>query len=148
MLRFHSFLSVCSVAIIATACGTVQTQAGAPQTLPEAAAARRPAAGSGSTGNIYWNKGALHLRYPAKYHAKATLSYWAPNGYFTLPISCRHSGKIDASRHRLSGNPSGYMNAVYWFSAKSAGPDDCSFTAVLNNTGSPPIATLTLYIDK
>jgi hypothetical protein len=79
---------------------------------------------------------------------KALLTYWAPNGYFTEPVYCKNGGKISATAHRKYGNPSAYMHVVFWFKALSAGPDECGFTAVLNNTGSPPIAVIELHIDR
>ncbi len=96
-------------------------------------------------GNIYWNKPRLRLVYPSKSYAKATLTYWAPNGYSTEPY-CKRGGSFSATTHHQGGNPKGYMHVVYWFKAKTAGPDDCAFTATLDNTGSPPISILKLHI--
>jgi hypothetical protein len=100
-----------------------------------------------SVGNIYWNKKRLRLQYPSKSRADAVLSYWGPDGYSTYPIICKAGGQISVTPHRTRGNPSGYEHVTYSFQARSAGPDDCSFTAVLNNTGSPPFAILRLHID-
>jgi len=102
---------------------------------------------SHGTGNIYWNKKRLRLPYPPKGHVEAVLSYWAPDGYFTEPNYCRNGGTFSATVHRTWGNPKAYMHAAYWFTAESAGPDRCAFTAVLNNTGSPPIAIIKLDLE-
>lgn len=99
-----------------------------------------------SMGNIYWNKAHLFLKYPPYFRKKAVLTYWAPNGYYAEPPYCKREGTFSATAGRQSGNPKGYMHVVYWFEAKSAGPNDCAFTAVLNGTGSPPIAVLKLRI--
>lgn len=99
-----------------------------------------------SSGNIYWNKASLALRYPAHGHRDAVLTFWAPDGYFTEGVYCKNKGKVAASAHRQWGDPSGNEHAVYWFTAKTAGPNECGFSAVLNGTGSPPIAVLKLPI--
>lgn len=101
-----------------------------------------------STGNIYWNKKKLNLPYPTKPADKATLTYWAPNGYFTEPVYCKTSGRISAKHGHPFGNPSGYMHVVYRFKALTAGPNECGFSAVLSGTGSPPIAVLKLHIER
>lgn len=95
-------------------------------------------------GNIFWNKTRLSL--PTKGHAEAVLSYWAVDGYFTEPNYCRYGGQFSAKVHRSWGNPKKYMHVLYWFKAKTRGADQCDFTAVLNNTGSPPIAIIQLDI--
>ena len=100
-----------------------------------------------STGNIYWNKRRVHLKYPSTSPGRAVLTYWAPNGYFTEGPSCKRGGKVSATPHRQWGNPSGYMHVRYSFKALTAGPDKCGFSAILNGTGSPPIAPITLDID-
>ncbi|MFY9709655.1 MAG: hypothetical protein WA668_12250 [Candidatus Cybelea sp.] len=98
------------------------------------------------SGNITWNKNAVRLRYPSTKHARAELSYFGPDGYYTLPVYCKNAGEIATTPHRQWGNPKKYVHVEYWFQAQSAGPDDCSFTAILNNTGSPPIAILKIHI--
>jgi hypothetical protein len=97
-------------------------------------------------GNIYWRPRRLSLPYPSKAHAEAVLSYWGPDGYFTETSYCKNGGRFSATPHRQYGNPSKYRHVVYWFKALSPGPDDCTFTVVLDNTGSPPIAILRLHI--
>jgi hypothetical protein len=99
-----------------------------------------------STGNIFWKPPRLRLRYPAEAKARATLTYWGPDGYFTEPISCNNGGQISDRAGKPYGSPSGYMHVVYSFKAMSKGPATCGFDAVLNNTGSPPIAVLELRI--
>ena len=99
-------------------------------------------------GNVYWNRARLDLRYPPKSHAKAVLTYWALNGYYTEPPYCKGGGSFSATAGHRGGDPKGYMHVVYRFEAKSAGPDDCAFTAVLYGTGSPPIAILKLRIRR
>jgi hypothetical protein len=98
-------------------------------------------------GNIYWSKARLRLPYPPSSPGKATLTYFGPDGYYTYPVYCKNGGKISATPHRKFGNPKAYLHVVYWFKAQTPGPDDCSFTAVLNNTGSPPIAIIKLHIN-
>ncbi len=97
-------------------------------------------------GNIYWRPIQLDLSYRAKSRAESVLTYWGPNGYYTEPPFCKKGATFSATAHRRYGNPSTYMHVVYRFKALSPGPDDCTFTAVLNNTGSPPIAILRLHI--
>jgi hypothetical protein len=138
ILRFA--LCVCAGVLVLAGCSGTQTAQTPNAAIPSHAA---PQLGSG---NIFWNKAALHVAYPSKSHRKAVLTYWAPDGYYTLPVSCKNGGRISATPHQKSGDPSGYMHVVYWFKAKTPGPDSCSFTAVLNNTGSPPIAIIDLFI--
>jgi hypothetical protein len=134
-------LSLCAATAIVTGCGGSQPAMPGAMT-PEVSAGRD------SSGNIYWNKKKLNLPYPTKAAAKATLTYWAPNGYFTEAIYCENGGRISAKHGRPSGDPSGYMHVVYRFKALTAGPDDCGFSAVLSNTGSPPIAVIALHIER
>jgi hypothetical protein len=95
-------------------------------------------------GNIYWNK--TRVRLPLRGHAEAVLSYWGVDGYYTEPNYCRNGGQFSATVHRTWGNPKKYLHVLYWFRAKTRLPDECAFTAVLNNTGSPPIAVIELTI--
>ena len=120
-----------------------------PLSLPPnvSASVRHSVPATGGCCNIFWNKRRLDLPYPATAHAQAVLSYWASNGYFTYPVYCEKGSQISATAHRTWGNPKRYMHVVYWFEAKSPGPDRCSFTAVLSNTGSPPIAIIKLHIE-
>ena len=120
-----------------TACGASQTPVAASNAAPLS---------HDTTGTIYWSKQRLHLKYPSASHGQAVLTYWAPNGYFTYGPTCDHGSQVRITTHRHWGNPSAYMHVVYWFKALNAGPDDCYFTAILNNTGSPPLSTITLQI--
>ena len=139
--RFSSCaVSLCAAVAIVSGCGG--SQGATTGAAPPDASARRD-----STGNIYWNKGKLNLPYPAKRTDRATLTYWGPNGYFTEPISCKTQGQISFKHGHPSGNPSGYMHVVYRFKAQTAGPNECGFSAVLNGTGSPPIAVIQLHIE-
>jgi hypothetical protein len=99
-----------------------------------------------SSGNIFWNKASVRLRDGAMHPARAVLTYWGPDGYFTYPLYCKHGALISADHGRSRGNPSGYLHVTYSFRARSQGPDECHFTAVLNNTGSPPIAIINLHV--
>lgn len=105
-------------------------------------AAVRPA----TTGTISWSKTKLKLPYPPRGKKEVVLKFWGPNGYFTYPMDCQNGSKIAISHGKIKGDPSGYEHVVYTFRAKNAGPDTCSYDAVLNNTGSPPIAILHLAI--
>lgn len=102
--------------------------------------------GSGSCCNISWNKKRLNLRYDSKPTMDAVLTYWAPNGYYLTPFYCQNGSQIIATPGRSKGSPSGYMRVKYSFTTQSPGPDDCAVDAVLNNTGSPPIAILKIRI--
>ncbi len=134
----RAYLSaLCGAAILAGCGGSHSTPAGA-SIVP---------ASRDSFGNIYWNKRRLNLRYPPASHAKAVLTYWAPNGYYTVGPACKHGGMVSATAHGSWGDPSGYMHVNYWFKARSAGPDKCGFSAILENTGSPPIAPIELHIE-
>jgi len=76
------------------------------------------------------------------------LNFWAPDGYFTEPLYCQNGSQIAISHGKAQGNPSGDEHVAYTFRAKGAGPDSCSYDAVLNNTGSPPIAILHLIVAR
>jgi hypothetical protein len=134
-----------AAAVILVGCGSSPPSLGSSGN-PASGAGQLPPATSGCC-NIFWNKPRLRLPYPTKSHAQAVLSYWAPNGYFTYPVDCKKGGRISVSTHRKWGNPKGYMHVLYWFEAQSPGPDRCGFTAVLSNTGSPPIATIKLRVE-
>ncbi len=136
-------LSALLVAAALTACNASQ-HADLPAAQPNVGTAQR--ANPNYNGNITWNKNAVRLRYPLTKHARAELSYFGPDGYNTLPVYCKNAGEITTTPHRQWGNPKKYLHVEYWFQAQSAGPDDCSFTAILNNTGSPPIAILKIHI--
>jgi hypothetical protein len=141
-LRFSRYaLILCAVTASVSGCGGSQPAMTA-ATTPDASARRD------STGNIYWNKKKLNLPYPTKPADKATLTYWAPNGYYTVPVSCKSIGGISTKHGHPFGNPSGYMQVVYSFKALSAGPNECGFSAVLSGTGSPPIAVIKLHIER
>ncbi len=114
---------------------------------PSAAAVQgAPAAKPAYNGNISWNKKSLRLRYETV--GRAVLTYFGPDGYFTYPPYCKNGGNITATAGRTWGKSSGYLHTRYTFEATTKGADDCSFTAVLNNTGSPPIAIIELHVLK
>jgi hypothetical protein len=129
------------LAAVLAGCGTAQPQAGPAAPLGQDVA-------KGSMGNIYWSRARLNLAYPSKSYVYATLTYWAPNGYLTAPHSCKRKGTFAAVPHRRSGNPHGYMNVVYWFKATAPGPNTCALTAILKNTGSPPLSTIELAVAR
>lgn len=76
----------------------------------------------------------------------AVLTYWAPNGYYLTPLYCANGSQITDTAGRPKGSPSGYERVKYSFTTQSRGPDSCAIDAVLNNTGSPPIAILKIRI--
>jgi hypothetical protein len=114
---------------------------------PSAASLSTPTVRTNDYGNIRWNKAAVHV-YKSKNAAIALLTFWAKDGYFTYPISCQDGGQFVATPGKGKGNPNRYDRVKYSFVAKTGKPDQCTFTAVLNNTGSPPIATLTVYLNS
>ena len=136
-----------AAAIIATAllagCSTASSPSTSPA-VPQSVSRAVPA--SHGYGSIFWNKISLRLPPKGHGHAEAVLSYWAVDGYFTEPNYCRDGEQFSATAHRSWGNPKKYMHVLYWFKAKSRGADECEFTAVLNSTGSPPIAIIQLDI--
>jgi hypothetical protein len=134
-------LGLCAAIAIVSGCGGSQP-AVTSATTPDVSAPRD------STGNIYWNKKRLNLAYPAKRAGRATLTYWAPDGYYTAPVYCKTSGHISVKHGHPFGDPSGYMQVVYRFKALTAGPNDCGFSAVLSGTGSPPIAVIKLHVER
>jgi hypothetical protein len=134
--------------IVATAVfGLLLASCNAPQSQSVPASIVRDARVA-SMGNIYWSRPSLRLAYPSKSYVYATLTYWAPNGYFTARHYCKRKGEFSATPHRRSGNSHGYMNVVYWFKATTRGPNTCALTAVLNNTGSPPLSTIELLVKR
>ena len=133
-------LSACAL-IAGTAC------AGAGIATPQTAASavrRAPA----PSGNIYWNKRHVRLQYAPRSHGRALLTYWGPDGYFTTGVACKRGGRVTATPRRHRGNGSGYVTVVYWFTARTPGPDTCGFSAILGGTGSPPVAPITLDIER
>ncbi|HXM06488.1 MAG TPA: hypothetical protein VN936_03450 [Candidatus Acidoferrum sp.] len=114
---------------------------------PSAASLSTPTVRTNDYGNIRWNKSSIHI-YKSKGPKSAVLTYWAKDGYSTYPISCQNGGSFGAQQGKTSGNPNRYDHVKYSFVAKTGKPDQCTFTAVLNNTGSPPIATLTVYLNS
>jgi hypothetical protein len=94
---------------------------------------------------IQWNKTALYLN-PPRGGKVAVLTYWAPDGYSTYPIACEGGAAIQATKRRTFGNPKQYYHDSFLFVAKQH-KGKCEFTAALNNTGSPPTAILTIYVD-
>jgi hypothetical protein len=115
--------------------------------VPASGVVSLPAVRTNDYGNIRWNKTSIHV-YKSKGSTTATLTFWARDGYFTYPLSCQNGGKIEATPGTVKGNPNRYDRVKYTFVAKTAKADTCSFTAVLNNTGSPPLTTLTLYLNS
>jgi len=134
----RAYLSAACAAALLADCGGSHSSPTPTSVVPES---------RDSFGNIYWNKHRLNLHSPPAPHAKAVLTYWAPNGYYIVGPTCKHGGTISATTHGSWGDPSGYMHVNYWFKARSAGPDECGCSAILNNTGSPPIAPIKLHID-
>jgi hypothetical protein len=76
------------------------------------------------------------------------LKYWGPNGYFFTPIYCEHGSQISVTTGRTWGDPSAYEYTRFSFKAESSGPDSCQLIAWLQNTGSPPVSVINLYIKK
>jgi hypothetical protein len=114
---------------------------------PSAAAVSAPAVRANDYGNIRWTPTAVHV-YKSKGAATAVLTFWAKDGYFTDPISCQNGDTVIATPGKIKGNPNRYDRVKYSFVAKNAKVDKCTFTAVLNNTGSPPIAVLTVRLNS
>ena len=139
MLRSIGFLAL---VIVLAGCSPSGSQPNLVQYAPVAA---QFAPASHGKYNIFWNKKSLNLSYGDKMPAKAVLTYWAPSGYYT-DESCNNGGKFSATPGRTWGNPRAYKHVLYSFEAQSAGRARCGFAAILNNTGSPPIASLTLNI--
>ncbi|HZV76700.1 MAG TPA: hypothetical protein VFF63_02935 [Candidatus Babeliales bacterium] len=137
-------MKIVPILAILCACASPQRALNAP---PAAQSALHgvPPDGHGQD-NIYWNKKSLHLPYPPKGDAHATLTYWGPNGYYTEKY-CNKGGTFSAVAGHPFGNPSGYMHVIYAFAAKTRGSELCDFSAVLKSTGSPPIAAIELQIE-
>jgi hypothetical protein len=133
MDRHKTFLAVLFASALLPGCGSAALKA-EPGVI-----------GASAPGNIYWNKPALRLKTDGT-HGRAILSYWGPDGYYTEPVYCKNGGSISATTHGQRGKRTGYVHVVYWFKALSHNPDQCGFNAVLNNTGSPPIAVIKLRI--
>jgi hypothetical protein len=133
MDRHRTLLAVLFASALLSGCGGASLK-----TEPGVVAASAP-------GNIYWNKPALRLKADGA-RGEAVLSYWGPDGYYTEPLYCKNGGQISATTHGHRGKRTGYVHVVYWFKALSHNPDECGFSAVLNNTGSPPIAVIKLRI--
>jgi hypothetical protein len=134
------FAATCILTAVLVGCAGAQSPIGS---SPAASALQRY-----SSGNIFWNKAGVRLRYGATRPAKAVLTYWGPDGYYTAPLYCRGDTQISVKHGRNHGNPSDYLHVTYFFRALSQGPDQCQFTAILNNTGSPPIAIINLHVDR
>jgi hypothetical protein len=137
--RSTYLLSVCATVAMLDSCGAPHGQLATPSTMSQSSRQ--------ANGNIYWSRNRLRLPYPSRSHGRAILTYFGPDGYFTYPVFCKRGGSVSATPHRTFGNPSSYLHVVYWFKAQTPGPDDCAYTAVLNNTGSPPIAIVKLHIE-
>ncbi|MGA8576532.1 MAG: hypothetical protein WB609_12725 [Candidatus Cybelea sp.] len=138
MVIATSALRLC-VALVLADCGALPLAGGAPATSQRSA-------GPSTTGNISWSKHRLDLKPPPAAGRRAILSYWGPDGYFAEPPYCKNGGQFSAVPHRKYGNPRKYMHVVYWFKAVTSGRDDCAFTVVLANTGSPPFAIIRLHL--
>jgi hypothetical protein len=141
-MRNKTIVTVVASAILA-ACGTTSSPLGA----PAGGQVAQSAPATHGTGNIYWNKRRLHLNYDRGHWESAVLSYWAVDGYFLEPPYCKHGGQFLANPGHSWGNPQKYMHVLFKIRASSPGPDECALTAVLNNTGSPPTATLKLKLN-
>jgi hypothetical protein len=120
---------------------------GTSSVAPSASSAGLPAVRTNDYGNIRWNKDAIHV-YESKGQKNAVLTFWARDGYFVTPIHCQNGGTFDATAGKTHGNPNRYDHTRYEFTAVSKKPDTCTFTAILANTGSPPIATLTVDLNS
>jgi hypothetical protein len=136
-------LASATVALLAvTACASAPIS-----NVPPAANVSAPAVQTNDYGNIRWNKAAVHA-YKSKGATTAILTFWARDGYFKYPNSCQNGGRFVATPGKIKGNPNRYDRVKYSFVAKTGKPDQCTLTAVLNNTGSPPIATLTVHLNS
>ncbi len=133
MDRPRALLAALCAAALLPGCGGAS-----PKVEPAVIAASAP-------GNIYWNKAGLRLKANGA-HGEAILTYWGPDGYYTEPVYCQSGGRISATTHGRRGKRTGYVHVVYWFKALTRNPDQCGFSAVLKNTGSPPIAVIKLRI--
>src|SRR5580692_8796214 len=142
MKRYSQTASATFALIVLAACASPTGVSGGPS-----AALSVPAARTNDYGNIRWNKPSLHL-FKSKGAQTALLSFWAKDGYFTYPMSCQNGGKVVATPGKVAGNPNRYDHVKYSFVAKTGKADQCTFSAVLNNTGSPPITTITLYLNS
>jgi hypothetical protein len=143
MKRYFQVVVATAVAVTA-ACASPN---GVPSSVSPTSGASALLSRPNDYGNIRWNKSSVHV-YKSKRSASATLAFWARDGYFTYPIACQNGGNIVATPGTVHGNPKRYDYVKYTFVAKTAKADTCGFTAVLNNTGSPPLTTLTLYVNS
>ncbi|HEY1429521.1 MAG TPA: hypothetical protein VGF18_08100 [Candidatus Tumulicola sp.] len=114
---------------------------------PDAVPASRSKARPNDYGNIRWNKAAIHV-HKSKGAKSAVLTFWAKDGYFRVPNYCQNGGNFDAVAGRTRSNPNRYDHTHFKFTALTSQPDTCTFTVILANTGSPPIATLTVYLNS
>ena len=94
--------------------------------------------------DISWNKKRVILHQGVM--ARGVLTFWAKNGYFFYPIYCANGSQISVATGRTWGDPNAYEHVIVRFETQSPGPDKCSITAVLNDTGSPPLAYLILRV--
>lgn len=133
-----------SFAVLALLCACTSSSSAPSVPARTVLSPQKVTSASGSCCNIFWNKKRLDLRGSAR--QRAELTYWAPNSYYLTPVDCKNGGKISVTPGTSWGDPSGYMHVKYWFQAQSPGPDRCGITAVLNGTGSPPLAVLKLHI--
>jgi hypothetical protein len=143
MKRYLRLLGLLAVATTA-ACASPATVPGGSSVMsqPAAQAAARP----NDYGNIRWNKSTIHV-YKSK-ASTATLTFWARDGYFTYPMTCQNGSKVTATPGTVHGNPNRYDHVKFSFVVKTAKADQCYYTAVLNNTGSPPLTTIEIYLNQ
>jgi hypothetical protein len=136
------FASFALIALLA-ACASSQSSPGVPPGTSSSLHRISPA--SGSCCSIFWNKRRVNLHYGGK-PQRAVLAYWGPNGYYFEPVYCKNGSQISVTTGRTFGNPSAYEHVIVKFQAESEGPARCTLIAVLNNTGSPPLAPIQLNI--
>ncbi|HEY3676097.1 MAG TPA: hypothetical protein VGK84_08915 [Candidatus Tumulicola sp.] len=139
-------LQTAAAVLALTALAACASRAGVPAG-PSGTAASVPAVRTNDYGNIRWNKPSVHV-YKSKGASTASLTFWAKNGYILFPQSCEHGGQFVGTPGTVKGNPNRYERVQFSFVAKTGKADQCTFTAVLNNTGSPPIATLAVYLNS
>jgi hypothetical protein len=140
MLRY---LASTIVIALLTACASAPSALGVPAGT---ASTRQDLSHAPHNCCIWWNKMHLTLRYPSQPTKDAVLRYWGPKGYHLTQFYCQNGSQLTATLERTWGNVTALMHARYSFTTASPGPDRCAIDAVLNNTGSPPIAILKIRI--
>ena len=129
--------------VAVTACGSQSSS----QPSAVGVSAARSSARPNDYGNIRWNKAAIHL-YKSRGAKSAILTYWARDGYFLSQVYCQNGGNLTAVAGRTYGNPNRYDHTHFKFTALTSKPDTCSLLAILANTGSPPLASITVYLNS